>query len=301
MIRKNEIGQFSDFDIHKLLPPGDAIQVDTTFQEIRKKFSRRDITYTGSEAKPITVEWFAENYLNKSVLLDLGANFYPNIKTDKGIRIPVITDLSASYYDEGDTVADSTGTILADDPHPKRIQVGLKVSTRLDLQSPQFQQMIFSTMENAVASAAEKMLIDNLVADAGINVVANGSFGHEKLNDMEQAVLIDNENQSALGYIANPNNRKLIKQLEAAGGELLYRRGYLNSELCKFTSNCPENTLIFGDWKQAHVYEFDPVTIIKDPYTDIKAGWYYFTIIGFWSAQYTDPASFSKIADITAS
>lgn len=300
MIRKNEIGQFSDFDVRKLLQKGDAIQVDTTFNEIRKKFAQRGITYTGSGAKPITVEWFAENYLNKSVLMDLGANFYPNIKTDKGIRIPVITDLSASYYNEEDTVADSTGTILADDPHPQRIQVGLKVSARLDLQSPQFQQMIYATMENAVASAAEKMLIDNLVADAGIKVVANGTFGQAKLNDMEEAVLIVNENQSALGYIANPNNRKLLKQLEATGGNLLYRVGHLNSELCKFTSNCPQNTLIFGDFKQAHIYEFDPVTIIKDPYTDMKTGYYYFTVIGYWSAQYTDPKSFCKIADITA-
>jgi HK97 family phage major capsid protein len=178
---------------------------------------------------------------------------------------------------------------------PKRRGAFAEVTQQIQIQNPEIIEFINDQVTKKIVSQVEKDFFTGILADASINNLGVG-LTHDKLNQMEASVSIENQLTDGLGYLVNPKSMGAIKKLEAVGGTLLYSNGKLNDLPILMTNSIPEGVLFFGKFNSAVISQFDQVNVIVDTYTKAVAGQNRLIFNGFFDHSYILGSDFAKLA-----
>lgn len=270
------------------------MSIETSYDEL-KEFVQRDVT---GAADPNHVIFWVDDFSAQSVLTELGANYFTNQPFDQ--KIPFVKNVSVDEVADGDDAIDIGVTFTGQSHTPKRFSAFVNMSNLLQIQTKnEMENFLHRNISKAIAAKVEGKLLAKVLADTNVNTVGDG-LSHDKLNAMEAAVNQVNDVQSSMGYICNPAQKGLLKKIEATGGALLWNNGRLNDEKILSSKSMAAKGLLYGDFSQMFILQFDKIQLIRDIYTLAKSGQAVLIVNGWYSYDYTDPKSFSKIVDITA-
>lgn len=222
---------------------------------------------------------------NATLVLQLGAMSLTGLQGN--IAVPKQTGGATAYW------LDETGTLTAADQTfgqlgltPKRVGAFTKYSRQLLVQSS-IDVEAFIRMDLMLVLAIAKDLAAlagtgggqpiGILNTTGINSITFGAAATwAKVVQFETEVASDNARFGSLAYLVTAATRGKFKTIEAFAntGVTLWDRGgnTVNGYRAEVTEQLPTNRVIFGNWRDLVVADWDGLDVTVDPYTNAEIG-----------------------------
>lgn len=290
--------------------------------------SRGQTAGTDSEGGYLVPEEVApliEGLLNKTVLKELGADFWTGLKGN--MNLPKGNTVTTAWEGETDENVDGSITLANEQLTPHRLGSKIPVSKQLLLQtSPgveaSLQRMIFGAIATAVEAAAidgagSGGVPEGIINTSGIGSVAGGANGAAptwaNIVNLEREVAIDNADVGALGYLTNPKVRSKLKAVPIGTDQRMVwgMDNALNGYKVGVTNNVPSDltkgsgtalsAIIFGNFQDLLIAQWGGMDFIVDPYSLADFGQIKLVANSWWDVGIRRAVSFAAMLDaITA-
>ena len=286
----------------------------------------------GTETVATEVRPLIDHLHERLAVRQMGATFLSDLRGN--IQFPRATaGTDPAHKDENATADETSPTFDTVTLSPERLPVAVEVSTQLLRQSSiSVENWIRQYIATRIAIIMDKHAINGSGAShqplgvlnvAGIGSVETDSDAnkadkptYEDIVDLETEVAIDNADMGALGYLAPPVMRGVLKKTlefpSAPGGRPIWtgsrENGELNgyraiasnvvpSNLSKGTVPNPLSAIIFGNWAELLIGQWGGLDILANPYSLDKEGLIRLTAHMFYDCAVRHAQSFAAIVD----
>jgi HK97 family phage major capsid protein len=275
-------------DVHGLTP-AQMMSLAANMQRMHDAFGSRSLTSSVGSAGGFTVgtnvlgSSMIELLRNATLVLQLGANHLTGLQGN--IAIPKQSGGATAYWvgeDNATTTSDQTFGQLG--LTPKRVGAFTRYSRQLLTQSS-IDVEAFIRMDLMLVLAIAKDLAClagtggaqplGILNTTGINSITFGAAATwAKVVQFETEVASDNARFGALAYLVTAATRGKWKTIEAFAntGVTLWDRGAntVNGYRAEVTEQLPTNRVIFGNWRDLAVGDWDGLDVTVDPYTNAE-------------------------------
>jgi len=220
---------------------------------------------------------------NATLVLQLGALHLTGL--DGNIAVPKHTGGATAYWvGEDGTLTTSDQTFGQLGLTPKRVGAFTKYARQLLIQSS-IDIEAFVRMDLMLVLAIAKDLAClagtggaqpiGILNTTGINSITfGGAATWQKVVDFETEVAKDNARMGALAYLVTAATRGRWKVIEAfsSTGVTLWDRGQntVNGYRAEVTEQLPTNRVVYGNWRDLIVADWDGLDVVVDPYTSAE-------------------------------
>lgn len=259
---------------------------------MHKKFSNAQTAGTGSEGG-VNVQTDVRSiidYLKASLpFIPLGATFFTDVTGN--LSFPTVSDegTDVTVTTENGSATDVEATFSSISLTPNRVPAYLEVSEQLLLQSSNsINDWINRHLGFKIGKAMHKKGITDLLADANVNAIANGTDGAAltwaKVVEFETAIGAAN-GMEELKWLANPSTIGKLKTTEKASGYPVYLMGdnrQLNGYDVVKSTLMPNNltkgsgtalsALALGYWSDFYIAMWGGVSFLVNPFAKDTTG-----------------------------
>lgn len=275
-------------DVHGLTT-GDMMSLVASLQ-FQRAIQSRSLTAGVSSAGGYTVGTevlsgsMIELLRNKALVVGLGARVLGGLQGD--IAIPRHTGGATTYWLSETaqvTTSDQTFGQLALTPH--RVVAATAFSKQLVAQSSiDIEAFVREDLMRVLAIEKDRAAINGVNAageplgilnTTGIGSVTFGAAATwQKVIDFETAVANANADVGALAYLSTPSVRGKWKALVKVTNQavFLWEKGMVNDYRAEVTKNVPGDKVIFGNWNDFIIGDWDGIDVVVDPLTLAKQG-----------------------------
>lgn len=233
----------------------------------------QEATY-GQEAVPQELFNIVGALRDKMVLADAGARF---INVTGNIDIPVYSGSSCGWEDEIGEAVDGSGKFSSIHLEPRRITAVLPISRLFLAQtSDSAEEMLRDDLVNAVAEKLQQTILGDGVGDAktpqGLmyNVTADANdFEYEDAVNIEEYLETKNFNTDNARWIVAPSSKATMRatKVDAGSGRFVMENGEVLGTKAYSTNSMVSNGVIYGDFSELIIANWDSLSILVDPYT----------------------------------
>jgi HK97 family phage major capsid protein len=283
-------------------------------------------TSTGLELKFIEPGSFIELLRNSTKVMSLGATFIPGLQGN--VAFPRQTAAgTASWQAEnpGSDVSDTNLTLDQVTISPKFLMSTTSYSRNLIAQSVvDVEQLIRSDLALITAIAIDNAAINGtgasnqpkgILTQSGIGSVTLGAAGGtvtwQKVVELERVVELANALRGSLAYLTTPSQKyvlKTIAQISATTGIPVWFQGEVNGYRAEASTNVPSNltkststticsAIIFGNWQELLIGQWNAMELVVDPYRLKKQAMIEVTSYTALDVAVRHAASFGAIVD----
>jgi len=180
---------------------------------------------------------------------------------------------------EGSTISESQFVFAISSTTPKTVGAYCEISGQLLKQTSTFAQtFVFQALARAVAAELSRKLLTGASPNGetlgvfntpGVGSLAGGSANLSKVLDTVQTVETANGllQPEAAGFVTTPGVARLMRGRESVAGSGLFMTGNnLASYPCVVTGGASPNLMVFADWSQLLLLEYNVLEISSDPY-----------------------------------
>lgn len=259
----------------------------------------------------------------KTVLREMGATFWNNLTSNVDI-IRQDGAASATWEGENDDNANTDPTVESVPLRPKRLGAQTIFGKQLAFQtrSLSVENWVRNNLNMAQGVGLETALLngsgtapipEGLLNIAGIGDVAIGTNGGaptwQHILDLETEIADNNAEFGTLAYLTTAIMRGKLKgtKKDAGSGEFVWANNEMNGYRAFVSTLLPKtltkgtssdcHPIIFGNFAEMYVGQWDGLDIVVDPYTLAKKAQIAVTINGWYDVNLGQLASFAAIQD----
>lgn len=259
----------------------------------------------------------------KTVLREMGATFWTGLSSNVDL-IRQDGAATATWEGENDDNANTDPTVESVPLRPKRLGAQTIIGKQLIFQtnSISVENWIRMNLNTAQGVAIETAALngsgsapipEGLLNISGIGDVAIGTNGGAptwaKIVELESTVAVGNAEYGTLAYLTNPTMRGKLKTTEKASSTAQFiwdnneMNGYRAFMSNLLPTNLPKGTssdcipIIYGNWAELYVAQWDGLDIVVDPYTLAKKAQLAITVNGWYDVNIRHLQSFAAIQD----
>lgn len=305
---------------------------------LRGNTEQRDLTATGTTTTtgdqggvliPSSQGEYIDVLYNRMKVFELGARRLTGLSGN--VDISRKTAASAAVWEgENDSNTESTITFEKATLTPHRLSAMIQVSKQLLMQgSPDAEAIVRQDMQMAQAIAVDAAAISGsgvgdipagILNTSGIGSVVGGTNGavptFGNIIDLETAIANANADVANMGYITTPGIKGYLKKTSIVDGqsEKIWPIGAtgLNGYRAEVSNQMPStgtkgtaedicHALLFGNWDDLVVAQWDGLDIIVDPYTQKRTAMIEVNIDSWWDILVRRAASFAAMVDALVS
>lgn len=299
---------------------------------------KRDLAFGGSGANLVETQLLQADFINllrnRTQVLKLGAKLLTGLVGN--VAIPAQTaGATAAWVAENAPLAESDQTFAQLLMSPHQVGIWTKMSRRLLLQAtPGIEQLVTEDIALQIAVAVDEAAVGGtggvmptgILNTAGVGSVALGADGgpptYASIIALYQAVAQANADVGQLGFLTNAQGKATLLQTPKIGntyptfcwedaldddtddfdGSMINYRAAVSqnipSDLVKGTSGAVCSALIFGNWSDMFIGQWNALDLIVDPYTYSSSG--ELSIVGWQDIDIgiRHAASFAAIVDM---
>jgi len=243
--------------------------------------AQRDLTAGTTTAGGHTVgtDHYGDSFidaLRANLVIDqAGARFMDNLQGN--VSIPALNGTTSTYWvAENGTPTEGAPTFRQVTMSPKTVAAYVDISrTLMNQSSPSVEQILRADLAASVAGAIDTVALkggdtnepSGILQASGIGAVTLTSLGNPtfgEIVDIESEVAADNALTGALSYITTPAILGAMKQKakDTGSGLFVADGATANGRPVLTTSNCPENTIIFGNFNDLIVGQFGAIEVV---------------------------------------
>ncbi|WP_268846451.1 phage major capsid protein [Flavobacterium aestivum] len=231
-----------------------------------------------------------DSFIPKLFIEELGATVLTGLSGGK-LPLPVAANYAFSWLNETEDASSQKATVDGPELDPKRAAAVVLISNRLiNNASIDAQAMVMKNLGSAAASALNNAAINGLgVKDPrgllNMTGLGAGSYAAATLptwalvNELKGKIQSADSTEQSLGYLCDPALMALLETIQKANGiGFIAENGKIGGQksvatsLVKAIAGTPElHTMIFGDWSQLFVGQWDGIQFVVDPLTAASA------------------------------
>lgn len=259
----------------------------------------------------------------RTVLREMGANFWTGLSSNVDL-IRQNGAAAATWEGENDDNAETDPTVESVAMRPKRLGAQTIIGKQLMFQSKSIsvENWIRNNLNVAQGVALETAALNGsgtapiptgLLNTSGIGNVAIGTNGGaptwSHIVQLESEVADDNADYGSLAYLTTAIMRGKLKTTEKASStaqfiwdmnEMNGYRAFVSTLVPKTltkgtSSDC--HAIIFGNWAELYIGQWDGLDIVVDPYTNAKKAQIIITVNGWYDIALRHKESFAAIKD----
>lgn len=293
------------------VPLADSVMVPLDKKSI--DYSALSPTAAGSSVVEVQTRSLVELLRERSIVLGLNPTL---ILASGDVDIPRLTTGHSAYWISGDDLTattESNPVFERVQMRPKFVASYVRATLRMMTQavgSNDISRIIANDMTGLLAEEIDNKIIQGSGSSnqpTGITNTSNvntdtwtGSPSHPVWDDileMEKQLADDKALFGNLHAITDPATMKSLKgQVKYgtdAGAGFITEGKMMNGYPIQTTSNCPADTIIFGNWNELIVTEFmNGIALAADPYTNFSSGAVGFRAVMALDVNVRHPVSF---------
>ena len=284
--------------------------------------SRADLAATSSKLVATDTKDFIDSLKARLVVVQAGARVMTGLKGN--LSIPRLTSGAVGWASEVDNANDFGASFDNVEMTPKRLTAYQTMSKQLLIQSSyDVEAILRNDMINAVALGVDAAAIyggaastpTGILATSGIGSVTGGTTGAaptwENIVALEREVAVDNADLGSLAFLTNPKVRAKLKSTAVGndqrmvwaenGNTLMGYPAYVTTQvpstLNKGASTGVCSAIIFGNFSDLMIGQWNGLDIIVDPYTAAKMAQVNVFIHSWWDVAVRHAQSFAAMLD----
>lgn len=231
-----------------------------------------------------------DSFIPKLWIEDLGATVLTGLSGGK-LPLPVPANYAFSWYDETEDASSQKATIAGPELDPKRAAAVVLISNRLiNNASVDAQAMVMKNLGNAAAQALQGAAINGLGVKDPLGLLNMSGLGAGSsaaavlptwalVNELKGKIKAADSTEKSLGYLCDPELMALLETIQKANGigfiaenDKIGGMKSVATSLIKTIAGTPNlHTLIFGDFSQLFVGQWDGIQFVVDPLTAASA------------------------------
>lgn len=231
-----------------------------------------------------------DSFIPKLFIEELGATVLTGLSGGK-LPLPVPANYAFSWYNETEDAAAQKATIDGPELDPKRAAAVVLVSNRLiNNASVDANAMVMKNLGNAAARALNDAAINGLGAKDPLGLLNMSGLGAGSsaaatlptwalINELKGKIQQADSTELKLGYLCDPMLMALLEATQKANGiGFIAENGKIGgissvaTSLVKAIAGTPElHTMIFGDFSQLFVGQWNGIQFVVDPLTAASA------------------------------
>ena len=259
----------------------------------------------------------------RTVLREMGATFWTGLSSNVDL-IRQDGAAAGTWEGEFDDNANTDPTVESVPLRPKRLGAQTIIGKQLVFQtnSVSVENWIRNNLNTAQGVALETAAFngsgtapvpEGLLNITGIGDVAIGTNGGAptwaKIVELESVVAVGNADYGTLAYVTNPTMRGKLKTTEKASStaQFIWQMNEMNGYRAFMSNVLPTNLakgtssdcipIIFGNWQELYIAQWDGLDIVVDPYTLAKKAQLAITVNGWYDVNVRHTQSFAAIQD----
>jgi HK97 family phage major capsid protein len=259
----------------------------------------------------------------RTVLREMGVNFLTGLTSNVDL-IRQNGAAAATWEGENDDNANTDPTVESVPLRPKRLGAETVIGKQLVFQSRSVsvENWIRNNLNIAQGVALETAAINGsgtapiptgLLNTSGIGSVALGTNGlaptWASIVQLESEIADDNADYGTLAYLTTPIIRGKLKVTEKASstGQFIWAMNELNGYRAFVSTLVPKtltkgsssdcHAIIFGNWAELYIGQWDGLDVVVDPYTLAGKAQLKITVNGWYDIALRHKESFAAIKD----
>jgi len=284
--------------------------------------SRADLAATSSKLVATDTKDFIDSLKARLVVVQAGARVMTGLKGN--LSIPRLTSGAVGWASEVADAGDFGASFDNVEMSPKRLTAYQTMSKQLLIQSSyDVEAILRNDMINAVALGVDAAAIyggsastpTGILATSGIGSVTGGATGAAptwaNIVALEREVAVDNADVGSLAFLTNPKVRAKLKSTAVGtdqrmvwaenGNTLMGYPAYVTTQvpstLDKSTTTGVCSAIIFGNFADLMIGQWNGLDIIVDPYTAAKKAQVNVFIHSWWDVAVRHAQSFAAMLD----
>jgi HK97 family phage major capsid protein len=284
--------------------------------------SRADLAATSSKLVATDTKDFIDSLKARLVVVQAGARVMTGLKGN--LSIPRLTSGAVGWASEVDNANDFGASFDNVEMSPKRLTAYQTMSKQLLIQSSyDVEAILRNDMINAVALGVDAAAIyggaastpTGILATSGIGSVTGGTTGAAptwaNIVALEREVAVDNADLGSLAFLTNPKVRAKLKSTAVGndqrmvwaenGNTLMGYPAYVTTQvpstLNKGATTGVCSAIIFGNFSDLMIGQWNGLDIIVDPYTAAKNAQVNVFIHSWWDVAVRHAQSFAAMLD----
>lgn len=223
---------------------------------------------------------FIDSLRARMVTMSLGARLMANLRGN--VAIPAMNAATSVYWvAEGAAPTEGAPTFRQVTLSPKNVAAYVDISRNLMIQSdPSVEAIIRDDITMGVAQAIDTVALNGGGSNEPSGVLQTTGIGSVTLADqsgvkiptwgevidIETEVSQDNALDGSLAYVMPPAVAGGCKQTakDSGSGLFIMDGNSINGYPVAVTSNCPANTIIFGNWSDLIIGQFGAVEVLTE-------------------------------------
>ena len=233
----------------------------------------QEATY-GAEAVPSEIFDITTALRDSMVLAQAGARF---VNATSNLDFVAYSGSNCGWGDEIEEAADASGKFSIKKLTPKRLCAVLPISkTFLAQADGSAEALLRQDLVNAVSETLQKTILGSVKgSDAQpqglmFGVAADAAaFTYADVVKMESALEAKNYNVDQARWIVSPSAKALMRntKIDAGSGLFVYDKNEILGVPAYSTSSMVNNGVIYGDFSELIIANWDSISILVDPYT----------------------------------
>lgn len=233
----------------------------------------QEATY-GSEAVPTDIFDITGKLRDKMVLSQVGARF---VNVTSNLDFVSYSGSTCGWGDEIEEAQDGSGKFSLKKLSPRRLCTVLPISkTWLAQADGSAEQLLREDLVNAISETLQKTILGDEqgsdVKPEGLmyNVTEDASdFTYDDVVKIEENLESKNFNTDNAKWIVSPSAKALMRgtKMDAGSGRFVYENNEVLGVPAFSTSSMVNNGVIYGDFSELIIANWDSMSILVDPYT----------------------------------
>ena len=284
--------------------------------------SRADLAASSSKLVATDTKDFIDSLKARLVVVQAGAPVVTGLKGN--VSIPRLSSGAVAWADEVADANDFGASFDNVEMSPKRLTAYQTMSKQLLIQSSyDVEAILRNDMINAVALGVDSAAIyggsastpTGILATSGIGSVTGGTTGAAptwaNIVALEREVAVDNADVGSLAFLTNPKVRAKLKSTAVGndqrmvwaenGNTLMGYPAYVTTQvpstLDKGATTGVCSAIIFGNFSDLMIGQWNGLDIIVDPYTAAKKAQVNVFIHSWWDVAVRHAQSFAAMLD----
>lgn len=228
----------------------------------------------GQEAVPTELFDIVGALRDKMVLSQAGARF---INVTGNIEIPVYSGATCTWEDEIGEAKDGSGKFSSVKLAPRRITAVLPISRLFLAQtSESAEALLREDLINAVSEKLQKTILgDGAGSDVEPKGLMNGvvadaaDFEYSEAVNIEEYLESKNFATDNAKWVVSPSAKAILRtaKVDAGSGRFVMENNEVLGVPAYSTSSMVDNGVIYGDFSELIIANWDSMSILVDPYT----------------------------------
>ena len=274
-------------------PDGNAVYVPANY--VRDFSVTGDSGAKGGNAVSTQATGIIESLFEGSLLNKLGASkmlgLVGNVKMPKGASVV------STWVTENGAITKSDSNIGAINLTPNRLATRMNVSNQLLIQtSGSVEQWLRKEIEKSIQKSIDEKYIANLLADAAVQAVINGT-DVAKVNEFVELAGKAEADLDKAKFLINYDVYSALKALPKASGSdrFMLENGMIDGFAYVASNRVPADltkgtgtdlsAMVFGDFSSAIVAGWGAIEILVDPYTAAAEGETVLNVGSYWDIK----------------